>query len=157
MSHLCHTAECFNPRHVVIEYPADSWARNLCLSAVVVHIRWANGTTTKVDPCEHGSVLRNRLQCILPTVRLDAQDPTLRTGYLNAPVFRQQRPRPRAQYGGYAAPDRRYLLSSRQSDESVRWCEHVLQGGNAADFNQLCYKISLSETKSLMKVRKYVL
>lgn len=36
VSHLCHTAECFNPRHVVIEYPADNYARNLCLSAVVV-------------------------------------------------------------------------------------------------------------------------
>lgn len=51
VSHLCHTAKCFNPRHVVIEYLADNYARNLCLSAVAVHIRWANGTTTKYKCC----------------------------------------------------------------------------------------------------------
>lgn len=65
VSHLCHNAGCFNPRHLIVE---ESWlnkARNTCQGHEILH--YSGNGPMRYNPCAHGGQGgKAYIKCILP-------------------------------------------------------------------------------------------
>lgn len=63
VSHLCHTPNCFNPEHLIVEPSRLNKSRNDCKNCKIVKFMFF----FSYDPCPHGQTARKR--CILPIRR----------------------------------------------------------------------------------------
>lgn len=135
VSHRCHTADCFNPRHVIVEYPVDNRNRRTCGPVARIHCNWGNGKSTKAKPCEHASRLRSRLSCLVPEVDFALSDERLAFYYsddVSPGVCKRLRPTPRAEgpgFEGFERPNREPPLTDAESEDIRCWLEQVLMRG----------------------------
>lgn len=73
VSHLCHNSHCLNPSHLVVETKQDNLGRNQCQRQKKIKLNWLTGGMI-LHPCPHRKTTRLKLECILPSVTIDAAE-----------------------------------------------------------------------------------
>ena len=128
ISHLCHNKECFNPRHVWVEFPEQNHQRSSCRNKVIFQRTDARGRVLEIiNPCSHERSLPSGQACILPTIVIEDEDGGLSITSIKMELGSKPR-YPAPAWGGLEAPWRTRCVPKVADEPTAFYCIRSLRG-----------------------------